>query len=662
VLAAELREREAADVASTILDIQRNPGMWPVEGDVKGEWRPARLSDVTVLIPTRTSLPQLRAALDQLRQPYRIDTGTLVYDTQEVRDVLAAVRAVDDPTDRLSLVAALRSPLYACSDRDLFTFHDAGGRWDVRSSPPADLPDDHPVVVALAHLGELWRSRWWSGPSDLVDRIVRDRQACMLAFAEGRPGEVWRRLRFLVDQARAFEDAGGSGLRGFVDWAELQRGDAARVHEPMLPELDDDAVRIMTIHGAKGLEFPITILSGMTTRPAARRRGISLVWGDDGRPEVRLSSEVSTLNHDPRADVEATMGDDERKRLLYVACTRARDHLVVSCHHKASVDSFGAVIWRAMHEPAADAIDPPPFRVVTAPPLPFAQIDLRTLDTAMPGVAPIPPTDDEWAADRRAFVEGREAVVGPQRIATTVSATTIAHEVAAVNDGLDLDDWSPDDDDLAPSAPATGDDVDDGPIVVSSESGRPRRRGRLGTAIGRAVHATLEFSDLAAPSVERDAMVAPLALRHARENDVESEAPTVERLVRSALASGAARLAATAPHHKEVYVSAPIGDRVIEGYVDLLVEGPDGLVVVDWKTDSARTDAEIDAKLAAYELQGAAYAIAVEAVTGRVVTECRFVFCRAAGAIERSVVDLPAATQLVLEHLGAGVAATVRAV
>jgi ATP-dependent helicase/nuclease subunit A len=116
-----------------------------------------------------------------------------------------------------------------------------------------------------------------------------------------------------------------------------------------------------------------------------------------------------------------------------------------------------------------------------------------------------------------------------------------------------------------------------------------------------------------------------------------------EKLVRAALASDAVQLATRHRHHKELYVAAPVGPRVVEGYVDLLVETPDGLVVVDYKTDSARTEAEVDEKLAAYELQGATYAVAVEAVTGRAVHACRFVFCRASGAIERTVRDLPAA-------------------
>ena len=74
----------------------------------------------------------------------------------------------------------------------------------------------------------------------------------------------------MIEQARAFADAEGGSVRDFLAWADLQGSEGARVVETVLPETDDDAVRILTIHGAKGLEFPITIVSGMTTKAAGR--------------------------------------------------------------------------------------------------------------------------------------------------------------------------------------------------------------------------------------------------------------------------------------------------------------------------------------------------------------------------------------------------------
>jgi ATP-dependent helicase/nuclease subunit A len=122
--------------------------------------------------------------------------------------------------------------------------------------------------------------------------------------------------------------------------------------------------------------------------------------------------------------------------------------------------------------------------------------------------------------------------------------------------------------------------------------------------------------------------------------------------------SDAVGLARRFPSHRELYVAAPLGDDpdavVLEGYVDLLIDTPDGLVIVDYKTDSVRSAAEVDAKLAAYELQGAAYAVALEITTGRTVSECRFVFCTTGPAIERAVADLAGAKARVVTAMADG--------
>jgi ATP-dependent exoDNAse (exonuclease V) beta subunit len=653
VYADQLRQAEAHDVAGAVAAIRSEPESWPVFDQVTARWRPARLPDITVLIPTRTCLPFLRDALAAFDLPYRLDTGTLVYATQEVRDALAALRAVDDPGDELALVAALRSPLYACADTELFTWRRAGGRWDLRHPvPPPALGPDHPVAAALAHLRTLWDQRWWLGPSDLLGRLLAERRAALAAFGHERPTEVWRRLRFLSDQARAFEEAGGGSLRDFLDWAELQGSEGARVHEPVLPETDDRSMRIMTIHGSKGLEFPITVLAGMTTRPARSHRSFSLVWGDD-RPELRLGSQAATAAHDPRADLEAEMDHHERLRLLYVACTRARDHLLVSCHHNAGDGSYGSIIWDHLghRDGRWRRLGP------QDPALPS-----RGAGPA-PGGAPRP----EDPSRRQEWAEARHALLEPQRRSRFVSATDTARLAGATSTARLAGATG-----TARLAGATGTarlagatgtarlagqagrglagEDDDGSDTGDDGLAVPaRRRGRAGTAIGRAVHGTLQLVDLATGDALDE-----LARRQADLEGVPRAAATVADLARSALSSDAVRAALAAPAlHREVYVAAPVGDRVVEGYVDLLVERPDGLVVVDYKTDGVRSDAEVDASLAAYELQGAAYAVALEASTGMAVVEVRFVFCRPGGAVERSVADLPTAMDRVRRYLGA---------
>ena len=83
---------------------------------------------------------------------------------------------------------------------------------------------------------------------------------------------------------------------------------------------------------------------------------------------------------------------------------------------------------------------------------------------------------------------------------------------------------------------------------------------------------------------------------------------------------------------------------LVEGFVDLLIDTPDGLVVVDYKTDQVPGEADLDAAVARYSVQGAAYAVALETALARPVVRCVFVFARTASPIEREVTDLPGAT------------------
>lgn len=624
--APQLREVEAEDVATAIALVRDRPDQWPVFDEKLEEWRPPRLSDITVLLPTRTSLRQLEDAFDRHAIAYRVDTGTLVYDTQEVREVLGALRAVDDPTDELALVATLRSPLYGCSDADLFTFVDGGGRWSLRRTPPPALAPDHPVVAAMAHLRTLADDRWWCPPSELMSRLLGDRQAFALALAHRRPREVWRRLRFLVDQAHQFEEAGGGGLRSFLAWTELQAREGSRVHEPLLPETDDDAVSIMTIHGAKGLEFPITVVAGVTTALGKARRGVEVHW-EAGRAEIKLSADKATEHFDRLADLEAEMDVYERERLLYVACTRARDHLIVCTHHAPGVICHGATLARTS-EGEEDRL-------------------WRRLPDHVPSVpvhlssAPSPVVDD-----REAWIARRTALLGPQRSARFVSATAVARmALEPVEPGLvgDRDGGGADID------PDLGSESD---TSATDESGRPafsRRRGRAGTAIGRAVHATLQLVDLATGE-----HLDQIAAQQAHAEAIPHLAGTVAGMARSGLASHSVQQALAGGRlWRELYVAAPLGERAVEGYIDLLYESDQGLVIVDYKTDSVGSEAEVDAKLHQYRLQLATYAEALEASTGLRVAAGRLVFCRASGALERDVSDLAGARAEVRSLLGA---------
>ncbi|MBM3661183.1 MAG: hypothetical protein FJW95_17000, partial [Actinobacteria bacterium] len=174
-----------------------------------------------------------------------------------------------------------------------------------------------------------------------------------------------------------------------------------------------------------------------------------------------------------------------------------------------------------------------------------------------------------------------------------------------------------------------------------AEIGRPAyRRGRAGTAVGRAVHAVLQTVDLATGAgLEGAARAQALAEQvPEREAEVRELAAGVLRspIVRRTVGEGL-------PCWREVPVAATVDGVLVEGFIDLLVDTPEGLVVVDYKTDQVAGEADVDAALAHYEVQGGAYALALETALGRPVVGCVFVFARGGEPVEREIADLPAA-------------------
>jgi ATP-dependent exoDNAse (exonuclease V) beta subunit len=612
-----MRSAEADEVAATVVRVLDEG--WSVD-DGDGGWRPPRLGDVTILVPARTSLPFLQEALNSAGIPYRAESSSLVYATRAVRDLMMVLRAVDDPTNHLDTVAALRTPLLACGDDDLFRFKVCrGGHWNYLGDQPVTVPDDDPVACRLAYLRSLHHCRHWAAPSELLDRITRDWRAFELGFADGRPRDVWRRLRFVIDQARAWSEAANGNLRQYLRWVELQSAEGARVSESILPETDDDSVRIMTIHAAKGLEFPITIVSGMSTAPRRQAALAEVVFPPAGGVGYRFGKHVSTTEYEEQKPIDEQMDYHERMRLLYVACTRARDHLVVSLHRTeraSEPETSKRTNAQLLHAGMGAMLDDVPDAVgatgssFTAPrvPAPRALVPLA-----------------EWKRERDSALA---RATRPTTIAATALTDDGAHDPAG---------------ELAAGLKKRPRDLDLPPWL----------KGRYGTAIGRAVHGTLQTIDLAT-GAGLDSAVAAQCEAEA----TPGQASQVRSLVTAALESRSVREAAAHPHWREVYACTPVGERLLEGYVDLLYRGPDGLVVLDYKTAATDDPAELDRRLRGYRLQGASYALTVAAAAGEAVARVVFLFLTPSGPIERELGDLAAAIDEVRALVTAGVEIT----
>ncbi|MCX7620670.1 MAG: UvrD-helicase domain-containing protein [Acidimicrobiales bacterium] len=601
----EIRELEALDIAAAIRHLHDSG----YEIEPRGEDRRAlRFDDIAILLPTRTALGDIERALEVAEVPYRVESRSLVFGSDEVRELVNILQAIDNPADEVALVAALRSPGFACSDRDLAEYRAAGGRWAFYAQVPDGLTEHNPVPVALQELRALHELRPWISVSKLIERVISQCQLVELARAQRRTRDSWRRLRLVLDEARAFMAAGGTDLGEFLEWVTQQAELGAARVEAIVPEPDHDAVRILTIHAAKGLEFPVVVLAGLNV--AHRPRTDRVIWDVDGRVEVAIglkAERFTTEGYEALAEQEQVMDALERQRLLYVACTRARDLLVLSLHHKERADCHAATLW-AIHQ------DLPPDLVAPFP-LPDELVASDGEDRADQS-----PVADTFPATAPSQESTTIQVLESEELAEALEAWQRTH--ASLVDRISQPEV------VVPSK-LYGSEANTTVVAV--------RRGRAGTAVGRAVHGTLQVIDL-----ERPDDLEAIASAQAAQEGVPTLAATVVALARAALASDPVREAVSGGRYwREMFVVAPLGKRVIEGYIDLLYERADGtFAVIDYKTDQAANEAELDAALAGYRLQGAAYAVAVEEALGVTVSRCAFVFCKAGGAVVRELFDL----------------------
>jgi ATP-dependent exoDNAse (exonuclease V) beta subunit len=567
MLSAHVREVETAELAER-LNSARDRG-WLVHGR-DGALRPIRFGDMAVLLPTRRSLPNLERAFRQARIPYRVESRSLIWSTQEIRDVLSVLRVLDDAQNENSVIASLRSPAFGCADDELAQWRADGGTWRVGAYDG----DDRLVarsLSALHHMRE--RSRFSTVPA-IVEMVIEERKLFHAAFGHLRQREPWNRLRFIADQAQAWHDNGGAGLHEFIRWVDENDDMQATMLESVVPESDDDAVRVMTIHAAKGLEFPLAAVIGLGSVPSSTD-SVRVLWPKKGgAPEVRIGNKDEkwqTPAFQAAFDIDVEQEAHERIRLLYVAVTRARDHLLIGLHRGANErqpKSMASLLAAACESASAggDAGNAPPMCATPS------------LSQGASGVM----FDDDPAAILREAAERRSTVVSTAARHSLFSASRIAALVSEA-------------DAVLPVRVA-------GPQTDNDDLGY-----RL--TFGSAVHKALESVDFDADDAEVARVVSLVAI----EFGLEGHEPLMTQAVKKALRSQPVREAvASGRSWREVTVSKELDGLIIRGSIDLLYERDGQLVVVDYKTEAVPDESTLQHAIDRYRYQLYTYAAALE--------------------------------------------------
>lgn len=293
---------------------------------LESEDRPIRAGDILVLVQRRTAFVE-----ELIRRLKELGVGVAGADRMRlteqiaVMDLMAFGRAMLLPEDDLNLATVLRSPLIGLDEIDLFALaHDRGPITLWRS---LQIKSESTPLFAgvLSLLSDLMAMADQVSPFGLFDHVLVARDGRRRLLARLGP-EADDPINEFLAAALKYQSDNPPSLQGFIHWLERAAPEIKRD----LEQADVGAVRIMTCHGAKGLEAPVVFLPDTVRAPAARE---TVFWADvDGRPAMvwaapnaRRDSRTTRLR-----DAEQARQDREYRRLLYVAMTRARDRLYVA--------------------------------------------------------------------------------------------------------------------------------------------------------------------------------------------------------------------------------------------------------------------------------------------------------------------------------------------
>ncbi|MDR2615350.1 MAG: UvrD-helicase domain-containing protein, partial [Oscillospiraceae bacterium] len=326
------REYEARFIAERIRELVESGFMLP---DGEGERR-ADYSDVVILLRTRKYAGLYRAALRRLGIPVEAPEAESFFDRPEVETALALLTVVDNPRDDIALIAALRSRVYAFTPDELANIRQSEPEGDFYDALVKYAESDDKAKNFLSELGEL-RALAPELGAERTLWLLYNRTELLALFASEEDGAVRRAgLMRLTQQARFAASVGRPAVFDFLLYVKkLRELGAAGSAEASADAEGYGAVRIMTAHKSKGLEFPIVFLADMSKRfNFADSRERLLFHRELGvgpkRVDLERRIEYPTL---PRFAIAGKLADEmmsEELRVLYVAMTRAREKLIIT--------------------------------------------------------------------------------------------------------------------------------------------------------------------------------------------------------------------------------------------------------------------------------------------------------------------------------------------
>ena len=362
---SEAADIEATAIASRIVELLEGDTRVTVDDDQQAthsecddssETRPVRPGDITVLMRSRSELKDYERALREAGVPYTVASGEGFFETPEIRALRALLEALADPSDNIAMYAALRSPLCGLADEELAEAYDPSQNlWE-----SLQRADDETVQTAVEDMRR-WQAYARTADDEstpavaswtaLLDRILEETGYIAAVSADERGTAGVANVEKFRETLRECDDDGVPSLEQVVRRLDEQTAGDRGESEANVAT-DDETVTLLTVHGAKGQEFPVVVVPGVgrNFRDKARVGNGSVEFervpvGDDQKPVLGLKmpgpwgeDDRTTMLRQVAREQRRTEEFSEEKRILYVACTRAEDHLILTGRHTADDD------------------------------------------------------------------------------------------------------------------------------------------------------------------------------------------------------------------------------------------------------------------------------------------------------------------------------------
>ena len=568
--------------------------------------RPVEPGDVALLLRALSDVEHYEEALERYGIDYYLVGGHAFYAQQEIFDLLNLLRGVDCPADSVSLAGVLRSPFFSLADETLFWLaqHKDGlpGGLFADGCPGVEDPQQRQRArFAAATLRSLHQQKDRVGIAELINQALALTGYDAVLLGEFLGERKLANLRKLVDQARSFDRSGLFALPDFI--AQLSGFVAKQPDEPLAatqPEATN-VVRLMSIHQSKGLEFPVVVIPDLDRAMHGQNPPVAFdaQWG----PLVRMPQQPDGANviggHDLYCFLESQEEQQELKRLLYVAMTRAADYLILS----SGVPKLGSAggPWMRLIDKHFDVLTGKP-RLAQPHNEPTPEIKVTTTRPETSGSPNRRATKDLAAIVRRSI----ELPNGEVRVAPLIGP--IAPDLAARRQYSFSRLFGT----LYRTAPAAAIQADD-----DGEQTEPSVDPR---GLGTLVHAVLAQMDHRTP-VDLKAICERSAEQHLVTAEETQQAFTiVERFLQCRRAKDLANCDDSLAELEFMLGWPPEGDSrgvYLSGYIDRLYRDRNGLWhLLDFKTGRVESG-QVAKAAAAYEMQMLVYALAVETIVGQ---------------------------------------------